>query len=548
MWDMPEASHKDVTPSVTAKVEPLFFQRASMVMVQLVRDHLSKTFLGSLETFADVPVLGKFRVNLDDIQLDGLDLSDANTGLALGPDGAFLLTVDNLRTNVNANFAYQRMQFPQFGGNGRAQVTAVGGYSRLQIRVANDGAGRPMVTAVDAAELWFVGVRVTVSDTDLAWLYNLITNLAAGPIQDAITREVAAQVTQKVPQLANGLLAGIPRTVDVKGLELNISLAGNPLVTPEALVIRDWGRFQNPGGQSSGPTEECPYKRMTSVGDLSTSGFSNNSDPMIIGLIDQSIANCFTWVLYERGELKRYFEGDDVPGYALYTATWGLIVPHLAEAYPGNRKMGVQVSIAAPPNTSINTSRGVVTFGNLTLAFHLAPDEAQDESSWTDDYSPTATNSRGQTADEAAAEQLLAAGASDTWGTRQGRRSEGNLGAKTGAHLFTVGINGEIVASRLKLEPDVPDRPDSYRLGITMELNLDSLRTQVLGSDVGEVNQARLQLLFSLVGFLVQQEINQSVLKDGFPLPDIPHVRFVDPDLTFVQYAVKLAANVQYQP
>jgi hypothetical protein len=53
------------------------------------------------------------------------------------------------------------------------------------------------VTAVDAAELWFVGVRVTVSDTDLAWLYNLITNLAAGPIQDAITHEVAAQVRSR---------------------------------------------------------------------------------------------------------------------------------------------------------------------------------------------------------------------------------------------------------------------------------------------------------------------------------------------------------------
>ncbi len=70
----------------------------------------------------------------------------------------------------------------------------------------------------------------------------------------------------------------------------------------------------------------------------------------------------------------------------------------------------------------------------------------------------------------------------------------------------------------------------------------------MLASDVGEVNQARLQLLFSLVGFLVQQEINDSVLKDGFPLPDIPHVQFVDPDLTFVQHAVKLAANVKYQP
>lgn len=133
-----------------------------------------------------VPVLGQFQVNLDDIQLEDLDLSEANTGapvlrllssstfspawqflpssnchilkmhaskgdmavlpgLALGADGAFLLTVDNLRTNVNAKFAYQRMAFPQFGGNGRVEVTAVGGHARLEIRVANDGAGRPMV-------------------------------------------------------------------------------------------------------------------------------------------------------------------------------------------------------------------------------------------------------------------------------------------------------------------------------------------------------------------------------------------------------------------
>jgi len=48
-------------------------------------------------------------------------------------------------------------------------------------------------------------------------------------------------------------------------------------------------------------------------------------------------------VLYEKGNLRRYFEGDDIPGFALYTATWGLIAPKLAAAFPGNRKMGVQV-------------------------------------------------------------------------------------------------------------------------------------------------------------------------------------------------------------
>ena len=72
--------------------------------------------------------------------------------------------------------------------------------------------------------------------------------------------------------------------------------------------------------------------------------------------------------------------------------------------------------------------------------------------------------------------------------------------------------------------------------------------SQVLSSDVGEVIEARLELLVSLVAYLLQAEINESVLKDGFPLPDIPHVHFVDLDLAFAEYAVKLAANVQYVP
>ena len=147
------------------------------------------------------------------------------------------------------------------------------------------------------------------------------------------------------------------------------------------------------------------------------------------------------------------------------------------------------MSIAAPPNTSIDASRGVVTFGNLTLAFHLAPDDTEAGALWTE------ASSRGQMPDEAAAEELLAAAqqllaassagaaqprASSVQGQSAARRlAEEEMGGERGAHLFTVGISGEIVASRLQLEPDVPDRPASYRLGITMELDLDSLRTQV---------------------------------------------------------------------
>ncbi len=60
-----------------------------------------------------VPVLGQFRVDLADITLEGLDLADTSTGLALGDDGAFLLSVQGLRAGVTTRFTYQRTSFPQ---------------------------------------------------------------------------------------------------------------------------------------------------------------------------------------------------------------------------------------------------------------------------------------------------------------------------------------------------------------------------------------------------------------------------------------------------
>ena len=44
-----------------------------------------------------VPVLGTFHVTLTDIYLEGLNVEAAKTGLVLGPDGAFILLVEDLR-------------------------------------------------------------------------------------------------------------------------------------------------------------------------------------------------------------------------------------------------------------------------------------------------------------------------------------------------------------------------------------------------------------------------------------------------------------------
>ena len=66
-----------------------------------------------------------------------------------------------------------------------------------------------------------------------------------------------AQVTARIPDEGNKLAGGIPTLADVKGLQLNVSLAGDPEVTPAHLLLRDWGRFQSPRGSY----QECPYRR-----------------------------------------------------------------------------------------------------------------------------------------------------------------------------------------------------------------------------------------------------------------------------------------------
>ena len=42
-----------IQPAVIGKVMPVFFERASKVVIQLVKDNLSKAKLGDLETYAD---------------------------------------------------------------------------------------------------------------------------------------------------------------------------------------------------------------------------------------------------------------------------------------------------------------------------------------------------------------------------------------------------------------------------------------------------------------------------------------------------------------
>ena len=47
-------------------------------------------------------------------------------------------------------------------------------------------------------------------------------------------------------------------------------------------------------------------------------------------------------------------------------------------------------------------------------------------------------------------------------------RQEGAL--KLGEHLFTLSLSGELTVKGLRLEPDLPDRPEGWRLNLSMKV------------------------------------------------------------------------------
>ena len=45
-------------------------------------------------------------------------------------------------------------------------------------------------------------------------------------------------------------------------------------------------------------------------------------------------------------------------------------------------------------------------------------------------------------------------------------------GLKLGEHLFTLSLSGQLTVRGLRLEPDLPDRPDGWRLNLSMKVGI----------------------------------------------------------------------------
>lgn len=162
---------------------------------------------------------------------------------------------------------------------------------------------------------------------------------------------LSSQLTEILPMGVNKLLAGLSTIFDVQGSSLNTSPAGDPVVEPDRITVKDWFRFTL-------PSQECPYQRAATWVSPTTKDVRAR---MFMADIDESFIDCFTWVLQERNILQKHFRSADVP-IALQTDYWVEFVPGLPKQYPG-RNMTLDVATAEPLLTTITEKRGIVIRG-----------------------------------------------------------------------------------------------------------------------------------------------------------------------------------------
>ena len=291
-------------------------------------------------------------------------------------------------------------------------------------------------------------------------------------------------MTATLPTQVNILLAGVPTIVDLDGFQFNTSLAGNPIVKPDRITVKDWGRFRL-------PSEECPYQRASTW--VQPAKNNSNTAPMFIGDIDESIIDCLTWVLQERKVLQKRFRSSDVP-IALQTDNWAGVVPNLPAQYPG-KNMTLDVATADPLLTTITPERGIVVTGNATLAFALDSEDPQ-------------------------------------------------LRDKP---LFKLGIASEIQAKKVWVESGQPDCDWRLMIEleiVTDSIKVETLSSNI-GPVKAEGLQSSIRWLASSIA---QKWINGQLLKKGFALPDIPYVQIQQPFIFFNTGYLSVAADVKYVP
>ena len=61
-------------------------------------------------------------------------------------------------------------------------------------------------------------------------------------------------------------------------------------------------------------------------------------------------------------------------------------------------------------------------------------------------------------------------------------------GLKLGEHLFTLSLSGQLTVKGLRLEPDLPNRPEGWRLNLSMKVHIFYKDFEIFHENISHVS------------------------------------------------------------
>ncbi|EOA33081.1 hypothetical protein CARUB_v10016418mg [Capsella rubella] len=303
----------------------------------LIKKVISTTIplqLPGIEKKVRIPLIGKVRMGLSNIQIDAVDVQSSK--VETGKDG-IVLSVSGTTADLSMGWSYTyRASFFQISDHGDAFVKVKGIDVKTAVTLLDDNGSLKIATRESDCRVDNIDIHI---NGGTSWLYQGVVDAFQKAIISTVESTVSKKVLEKMGKL-DSFLQSLPKERKIDdSAAVNLSFTGNPVLGNSSVEVGINGLFMPKGNDIK-------------VSGSRSSSFFGGVNRMVTISIEEEVFNSATLV-YFNGKVMHLVIGETKNGSILSTSDWKLILPELYKHYPDD-KMMLNMSVTSHPAVRIS--------------------------------------------------------------------------------------------------------------------------------------------------------------------------------------------------
>ncbi|KAG7582666.1 Lipid-binding serum glycoprotein C-terminal [Arabidopsis suecica] len=306
--------------------------------------------LPDIENKVKIPLIGKVRMGLSNIQIDAVDVQSSKIKTA--KDG-IVLSVLGATANLSMDWSYTyRASFFEISDHGDASVEVKGMDLRITATLVNDNGSLKIVSRENDCTVENIDIHI---NGGASWLYQGVVDAFQKMIISTVEKTVSIKIVEKMKRL-DSFLQSLPKQRKIDdSAAVNLTFTGNPVLGNSSVEVDINGLFMPKGDDIK-------------VSGSHSSSFFGGVKRMVTISVEEEVFNSATLV-YFNAKVMHLVIGETKNGSILSTSDWKLILPELYKHYPDN-KMVLNMSVTSPPAVKI-TENGIDATIQLEIAIDV---------------------------------------------------------------------------------------------------------------------------------------------------------------------------------